>query len=264
MRKTNTEKLSVPCPKLVNILSGTDSQVVRVVNPKDGTFSRFLVIRGNGSAVWKDVKPCPDCVVLDDHFDALGGTFLEMWKYLVKKDTQVIFADAQYDLINEFGKEKLALIHHFTGEDASSIAKRHGNMLVRIAAILSMVRYWERRDNSQTVICEQKDFDTAMWMVRFSIDCSVGLYKSMPKQKDDTGDKNAFKKLKLMSSMPDNFRLDEIKSISGKLGIKDRTLTRWIKEFVLSGYLQKIGHGEYQKTDMASLALLSLSNDQNE
>ena len=81
---------------------------------------------------------------------------------------------------------------------------------------------------------------------RLSIDCSVDLFNSIPKQKGDSGDTIAGTKRKLMVGMPHKFRLDDIKSIAAKLGIKDRTLTRWIKGFVDSGYLDKVGHGEYK------------------
>ena len=263
-RKTHSELLMVETPKVVGVFSGTLSQVPRVVNPFDGTLTRFLTVMGISPVKWKDIKPCESCVNLDEHFEKLSDKWLEMWKFLVAKSVEVKFTDEQYDKINAFGTEKLALIHHFTGELASGIAKRHGNMIVRIAAILTMVRYFERSDTSLEILCEDQDFNTAFWMVLYSIECSLDLYKALPRQKGDNANVVSVKKHALLKGLPEHFIMADIKDLTKGLMLKDRTISRWLKEFVDSGYLDHVGHGEYKKTPMAALALSSLSNTEPE
>lgn len=261
-RKTDSELYSIPIPKLAVILSGTLSQVTNIFKSnEDGLFSRFMLIMGYASAKWVNVKPDETKPALDDYFECLADCYYDIWKFLKGKKIEVKFTNAQWDKLNAFGERYLAITHHFTGEMAGSIAKRHGNMITRMAAILTMVRYYDRKDTADTLICTNTDFDIAMWMIEKSLNWSLELYNKLPQRRSTSVPQN---KLLILSSMPETFELKDIQPVLPKIKTSRRTLSRWMAEFVDGRLLERQGHGVYKKTTMAHMALAHLNQNGNE
>jgi len=257
MRKTGGELYVADTPKLSIILSGTPNQVTRIFKSnEDGMYSRFLIITGNAPIKWKNVKPDPTKQPLDEYFNLQAEEFYNMWQFFKNKHIEVKFSDYQWDQINAFGERHLAVMHNFVDELSGSIAKRHANMLTRIASVLSMIRYYEASQTLSEIICSDTDFNIALWMAEKSLKWSSDLYKTLPGKKTSSV---AEQKSQMFATLPIKFELKEVEILFKH--IKRRTLQRRLKDFVESKLLISVGHGLYKKTDMSQLALSQFNNE---
>jgi hypothetical protein len=255
-RKTKSEFLKADKPKLIAVLSGTNNQVRTLFGSNaNGLLSRFLIVSGSGSFEWKDPRPTTEGVVIEKHFEHFSKEYHRMWQYLMDKEVEIKFSEGQWNKLNRFGEEMLPFCHHFIGETAASLAKRHGNMLTRIAGIFTMIRFYEREDNSAVVYCNDDDFDTALWMVKLSLKNSIELYKALPGEQAEL--KVANDRYELLKQLPGEFKKAGVKKIVEALSIPQRSFDRILHGFVKSGYLSLIRRGHYKKTEMAQVALMA-------
>ncbi|MDB5285426.1 MAG: hypothetical protein JWR05_375 [Mucilaginibacter sp.] len=259
MRKTAGELNIADIPKISMILSGTANQVTKIFkNNEDGMYSRFMIIFGNAPAKWKNVKPDPSKQPLNEYFQTQADEYYKMWQFFKAKHIEVKFSDSQWDRINAFGEKHLAVMHNFIDELSGSIAKRHANMLTRIAATLTMTRYYDLKETVSEKTCSEEDFGIALWMAEQSLKWSLDLYKILPGKRSTAINEQ---KTELFKGLPNEFSYKEAED-RFKL-IKKRTLQRRLNEFVDSGLLKRIEFGKYQKTDMAQLALSHLNQSED-
>lgn len=243
-RKTNYEVLSCKLPKLSMILTGTPSQAVRLLrSASDGLVSRFMVLFSNPAVKWKDVSPSGTS--LDDIFTGLGEKIFNIWEQLKKREIEVTLSQSQWKEINSFGSMQLPKVSEFLGEDAGSIPKRHANMAVRIALVLTVLRIYEEQIESNKVECSDVDFKTALWIMEMSYASAIKLFKSLPDSEKSV--KVGNEKHQFYQSLPENFSFKQIKDRIKELGIADRTANRYLRSLLEAGLLKKIRKGEYQK-----------------
>lgn len=249
-RKTNSELLVAECPKLCVILTGTINQAMNLFpSNSDGLLSRFLVVSGPGSSKWIDVKPIPNSRSLNEHFEKASEEFFIMWEFFKNLTVEVKFTDSQWKKINDFGIEKLAICN-FTSEDAASLAKRHGNMITRIASILTMLNYYQNQLKADEILCNDSDFLTALWLGNRSFEASLKLFQELPGRRDS---RSSSIRIKFFESLPDKFELKLIYALFPKMA--QRTIQRWLKEFVDMGLIIRTKNGQYEKTEVAKLAM---------
>ena len=249
-RKTNSELLVAECPKLCVILTGTINQAMNLFpSNSDGLLSRFLVVSGPGSSKWIDVKPSPNSRSLNEEFEKISEEFLIMWNFFKNVNVEVKFTDNQWKNINDFGIEKLAICH-FTGEDAASLAKRHGNMITRIASIFTMLNFYQNQLKVDEIFCNDIDFNTAMWMVNRSFESSLKLFQELPGRRDS---RISSTRIKFFESLPYKFELKYIYELFPNMA--QRTIQRRLKEFVDLGLIIRTKNGQYEKTEVANLAM---------
>jgi hypothetical protein len=246
-------------PKLSIVITGTLNQVGKILHSNaDGLVSRFLFLMGDPEVKWKTTQPCDECLVQDEQFKELSLEYFEMWKWFKNKDIQIKFSQCQWDAIQEFGKQYLMYTYHFTSESAVSLPKRHALMICRMAAIFTMFRIYDQKLDQAVVYCNDEDFGNALWLVEYSLHCSVKLFKTLPGEKDEA--KVADKKMLFLKTMPMEFTTEETRVLLTKLSISDRTISRWITEFISAGYLDRIKPGLFRKTTMAAMALATMEN----
>ncbi|MDB5133427.1 MAG: hypothetical protein JWP37_30 [Mucilaginibacter sp.] len=258
-RKTEGELLITETPKLVMVLSGTESQIAKIFpSNDDGLFSRFMIVTGNASPKWMDVKPDSTKVSQDNFFETMADKYYEMWKFFIGKDIEVKFTDAQWNQINAFGERNLAMTHHFKGELTGSMAKRHANMIVRLATTLTMFQYFDNKSEIPVAFCKDQFFDIAIWMAEHSLKWSLDLFKKLPEKiKNEV----PLQKLLLLDNLPEFFSLKEVEKLVPGIKLSERTLSRWVNEFVASGYLTRLQHGKYRKMFMAYMAVAEIKNE---
>jgi hypothetical protein len=255
-RKTENELLITETPKLVMVLSGTENQITKIFNSnEDGLYSRFTIITGSSSPKWMNVRPDETNGSQDDFFEKMAELYYEMWKHFKDKEIEVKFTDEQWDRINIFGKKNLGINHNFIGEQTDSIAIRNANTIVRFAAILTVVNEHDNGRSESEVYCDDVDFDTAIWMAGQSLKSSMEIYKKLPAKGKALDGVN---KMLLLKGLPEYFKTGEIPKLVPTVKIHPRTQTRVLSDFVASGYLLKVAHGQYQKTALAYLTLSEL------
>jgi hypothetical protein len=129
------------------------------------------------------------------------------------------------------------------GEYASSIGKRHANMLCRIAAILTAVRHFERKASEEAVFCNGADFETAVWLIDQSAMYSLEVFKMLGGNKTKVNSrKEAF-----LNAMPETFVLSEVGHIYEKLNIKKRSANRYVEQLIKEGLLETVSFAVYRK-----------------
>ncbi len=246
-------------PKLSIVLTGTANQVGKLLHSNaDGLFSRFLVLLGDSELLWKNTQPCSDCPVQDDVFNALADEYFEAWTYFKTKQIEIKFTQVQWDAIQAFGKYYLMNAYHFSGESAVSIPKRHALMICRLATIFTAFRHYEQKSESAEIYCSDVDFGNALWMIEFSLYCGLKLFKSLPGEANES--KVVDTKSKFIQMLPDEFSSDDLKEYYSSLALSERTVSRWIKQFVEAGFLERVKPGHFKKTGMAAVAMASTEN----
>ena len=259
-RKTEGELLISETPKLVMVLSGTENQITKIFNSnEDGLFSRFMIVIGNSSPKWMDVRPDSSKGSHESFFESTADYYHQMWKYFIGKDIEVKFTSDQWDRINLFGETNLAINHHFKGELTGSLAKRHANMITRLAATLTITRLYGGNGIHPKVTCADQDFDIALWMAEHSLNWSLEIYKKLPEKRKDSV---PAVKLSLLRALPEYFVAKEALSLGNSIKIPKRTLHRYLTSFIESGYLARLNFGNYQKTAMAQLALSQIDEQE--
>lgn len=251
MRKHNAEHLEVTSPKMAIVVSGTESQIPKLFHSnQDGLLSRFLIVKGDAPLIWKNVKPCDVCTPLNFEFEKLAKDFYQLYKFYELKNVEVKFTNSQWDKINKIGEQWLMQSNEEAGENATSIAKRHPNMALRIASVFTMVRYYEEKREDLIVYCSDTDFNNANWMMEESYKCSLEVFHSLPGKKKE----NDSRIEEFYNLIPNEFQTKELAPIQEQMKIAERTKSRFLKQLVESGRLTSPKKGFYQKVSMADLA----------
>lgn len=251
MRKSNSEHLDVLNPKMAIVLTGTPSQVPRLFHSnQDGMLSRFMTISGTASIVWKDVQPCETCVPLNMLFEEKAAAFYELYHFFKEKNVEVKFTNEHWNLLNETGARRLEHSNIEGGENATSIAKRHGNMTIRIATVLTMVRYFQNQLTSDIVLCSDQDFQIASWMAEESYQCSIELFKDLPGEKNE-GDERMEE---MFDMLPRHFKPKELAPLYKSLNVSKRTAERMLEKLKKAGRLTSVKKGEYEKVLVADVS----------
>jgi len=244
LRKRKGEHLVISRPKLVIIVSGTPSHIKGLFKGnEDGLFSRFMIVTGNSPLIWEDVRPTPGKRSLDEVFAELGKNFTALFEHFKDKMLEVQFSSYQWDKINSIGEDYMIHSVEEAGDYASSIAKRHANMLCRIAAILTAVRHFESKSTSEVLYCGGADFESALWMVDQSAKNALEVFKQLEgKYKKGNSKKDAFFK-----AMPETFVLSEVANLYAELNIKKRTVNRYVQQLMNEGLLECLAYAVYRK-----------------
>lgn len=190
--KVDERPVRIENPKMSLCLSGIIDQFHKLVpTMDDGLFSRFLIMLVSPQTQWVSQRPRPDGFVAESHFEALGEKALDMWNYLRLSPTQVVFSDAQWDFHDRSWSDELSEILKEGGLDRMSLCTRQGLAHMRIAALLTVIRKWEKyvalgmgQDKSAEIDFQQKhkvmpccdaDFQVAFHIARVLLKHSLAL-----------------------------------------------------------------------------------------
>ena len=259
MRKTNDEHFEVRKPKMALVLTGTPSQTPKLfTSVKDGLFSRFMIVTGDAPIAWKDVDPCEECHPLDGKFEDLSTEFHRIYHYFKDKNVEVKLTEFQWTCLNNMGKIWLSECSEEGGEYAISIAKRHGNMIARVAIVLTLLKYYNRKSADEKVICEDDDYMTAEKLVEHSLQNSLALFKEIPGDEMHGRDELS----EFYDHLPFEFCTKELKPLEKVLDRSARTIGRMLKRLVDMKWLYQVKKGKYRKVDFSGASeVADLSDD---
>ena len=248
MRKTKDEHFVASRPKLSIIVSGTPSQIPKLfTSNSDGLFSRFMIVSGTSPIVWKDVKPTEGSLPLSSQFKALGNNFYLLWKHHCnQKSLNIVFSDYQWGIINNQGDYLQTLCLEEGGENAVSIARRHMNMLTRIASILTATRHYESGSASGELQCNMTDFDIALGLTSYSFQQALVLFNKLPGEVH----KNPKRAMELYQMLPDIvFSINQIKPVVDEMKVGERMIQRYINELKDAGLVIDVSNNRYKKVN---------------
>jgi len=255
-RMTDDGSKSADTPKMGVILAGTSDQYKNLFKENEnGLFSRFLIVYGEGTPKWRDVKPCSDCPSIDHQIELLADRYYDLWTSLNKRKIEVRFSDQQWKEINLLGEEKFNHTYQFTAQETVSLALRHCNMIVRFAAILTVLRAEQDKITKVILYCSDQDFSSTLWLIKKSLACSLNYFKSLPKK---VNSRDGEVKTLFFNHLPQDFITQTYLTIGKTLNISERSISRHIESFVKTGALFKVQKGHYSKTQVGKDAAVTV------
>ena len=250
MRKGNNESLIANSPKLSIFLTGTPSQIKQLFKSNsDGLFSRWTFFTSTSEDLWKDVKPCDDCNPLDEVFEKIGDSYYEMFWHMDARNIEVTFSDTQWNQFNSLGLGWHQIAKDLGGENATSVAKRHVNMIARFAANYTALRAFEHKNESEKIMCNDNDFQNAQWLIELSFKRALALFEDLPGEKTVDGDRLE----DFFVMLPSFFQRRELSPLEKSLNISNSTMSRLLKKLVDTGRLATPKKGVYQKIEVTYL-----------
>lgn len=250
MRKGNLESLSANDPKLSIFITGTPSQLSGLFKSNDdGLFSRFTFFTSYSEDTWVDVKPCDGCHPLDETFDKIGEVYYALYHHMKNKQVEVKFTDAQWDLLNNLGVNWHKDANEAGGENATSIAKRHVNMIARCAANYTALRAFEDKKEAEIIYCNDQDFVNAQWLIELSFFKALDIFRTLPGEHESNSILED-----LMDLLPVSFKRNELAPLEKSMKISDRNMDRHLFTLVHKKKIKRIKKGFYEKVIVAEVA----------
>lgn len=242
-RRTNNEYFEIACPKLSIAITGTPSQVTRLIHSaEDGLFSRFIFYTFSEPPKWKNVFKQTE-INLTDYFDDLAKEVLNINEFLEKNPTKFTLTLAQQASLNSAFEKLLAKTSSFVHENISSSTKRMGLIVYKIAMTLTALRKAESKQFDTQIECTNDDFEIAMYLGQIYLLHAIVIYKELPKKEINNGMENFFKALPNI-----DFSRKEALEIGLALNLKERSIGTFLRNLVDQGFLIKPSvNGVYRK-----------------
>ncbi len=251
MRKLNDENIVVRRPNISLVVTGTESQVPSLIKgTEDGLFSRFLILRGGASDIWKDVSPAVSKNLISQEISKMKSKWYDMFNKGLDMKLEVNFTEEQWEEINSFGKQNLSFTKLQVGAYATSIPKRHSLMIARIAAMFTAARCLGQDESFvNPVVCNGADFQNALFIVKSSFDDSIDLFNWLQDRRSNSDEIDQ----EILEMLPDAFKRADVGSIEKKFSISRRSMDRKLKKWIDGGNLRSTVKGSYKKTSVADV-----------
>jgi hypothetical protein len=246
-RKNNNEYIVLNQPKLAIVLSGTPSQIPKLISSsEDGLFSRFLFYAFKNDIFWQDPSPGADSIIYNDHFDALGESIVRMIDFLEKSPTEIKLTDLQWEAFNQKFENTLSDVTIFTSEEASGIVYRLGVIMFRFCMIFSALRKFENGELTEVIYCSDEDFHNAVKLLETYLQHSILMYNNLPKKDYGMNFRSGDNKRKFFDALPEEFSRKEAVALGPQFNLKERSVDGFLK--IATGVsLSKLSNGLYKK-----------------
>ena len=259
MRKKDNEDIEIEKPFLSLLLSGTPSQITKLVsNVENGFFSRILFYDFPVKNIWKNVfeKKNDD---FESYFDVYGQNlerFLGPFFYDKSSDDSDIVSfrltASQEELFNKWFEEKQAQLTHIYGDEIISSIRRLAVCFFRFAMILSVVRLIDNShedlisySNCKVIECEDIDYKNAEHIINTLLFHTIKIFNQVKGLK-----RNKFSKTKrnlFIDKLPSEFNRSKAMQIASFIGIKEKTAENYVSQFIAQGLIQRVEHNQYKK-----------------
>ena len=198
----------------------------------------------NVRPVWKNVFASQTTNGLDDYFDALGNEFFNLYSSLkAGQDVQFFLTADQQDQFNQcFGQiqEKYMSIQ---GIDYMATIRRLGLIAYRFCMIFSALRIMETGETSSKMICEERDFQASLAMVKVLVKHSSKVFAELPEDVQKPTRLN--RKEKFLNKLPKHFNRQKYLEVAAALSIPHKTAEGYITDFCKSGLLHRESQDNY-------------------
>jgi hypothetical protein len=247
-RRTDREFVDIECPCLSTVLSGTPKQVSSLIpNAENGLFSRFIFYYMNVRPVWKNVFATQTDNGLDDYYEALGNEFYELYKAIMQDEPRQFWLTVdQQEQFNRFFGQIQDKYMNLQGLDYMATVRRLGLIAFRICMICSALRIMESGDTSKKMICEERDFQATLLMIKVLVKHSSKVFCELPQEEQKPTRLN--KKEKFLYALPLNFNRRKYLEIAKAMNIPGKTAEGYIANFLKSGLVHREAHDQYINT----------------
>ena len=147
---------------------------------ESGLYSRFAVCTRPAAVQWESCAPDAGDTDLHRYFRTLSDEMLGMHTLLLKSPTRVSFTPEQWARHTDFFTRVLAGTHAEGRDAALSVIFRHGLLMMRLAAVLTVFRKVEDYPQAAEYVCTDTDFRSAMLVTQTLLEHSLLLSTSLP------------------------------------------------------------------------------------
>lgn len=248
-RRKDKEFVELEKPRLSALLSGTPKQILSLIpDAENGLFSRFIFYYMNVRLVWNDVFAIQD-EALDRQFEDYGRQFFDLYRSLkISYPIRFALSPSQQKEFHAFFEQIQNEYSSVFGIDFVASVRRLGIITFRIAMIMSSLRILEDANFSNVMVCSDDDFFTAKSMVEILLKHTAKVYQMLPENISPNMQcsKNQLKQ-QYYNALPSNFDTQTAISIAQSLDIPQKTAERYLKQWCLSGQMNRVKHGRYKK-----------------
>ena len=244
-RRTDREYVDIESPCLSGMFTGTPKQVSSLIpNAENGLFSRFIFYFMNIQPVWKNVFAITSDNGLDDYFDQLGNDFFSLYQTLVSNpEIQFCFTVEQQEQFNVFFVQIQATYLSLQGLNYMATIRRLGIIAFRFAMILSALRIMEHGDLPERIICEERDFQSTLEIIRVLVKHASKVFSELPEDAPLPKHKN--QKEKFLDALPASFNRQDYLKIVASMSIPDKTAEGYITMFSKKGLIHREKQDHY-------------------
>ena len=134
------------------------------------------------------------------------------------------------------------------GIDYMATIRRLGLIAYRFCMIFSALRIMETGETSSKMICEERDFQNALAMIRVLIKHSSKVFSELPEDTPKT--KRLNRKEKFLSQLPKRFNRQKYLETATNLNIPHKTAEGYITDFCKSGLVHRESQDNYINTSI--------------
>ena len=250
-RRKDREFVELLQPKLSTVLSGTPRQIASLIpDTENGLFSRFIFYYVDFRLEWLNAFPQhKDGDNLDDTFDRIGERILRLYQNLqMNAGIRFTFTTSQKKDFNDYYRKAQLDCYHLFGDDIIASIRRLGLITYRMAMVLSVLRMADELEFPPMLYCHDEDFLAAMTISRVLIHHTVRVYKELSNRElYRPAAERSDRQRQLLDALADEFGTAEAIETAGKLGISQKSVERYLKEWRQSERIERVSHGRYRK-----------------
>ncbi|MDG1919975.1 MAG: DUF3987 domain-containing protein [Flavobacteriaceae bacterium] len=237
MRKTDLEYIIIEEPKFSLSITGTPDQVKGILsNTKNGLASRFMFYSFNAKPEWRRTFTRNISSSKQNQFLKFTQDLCD--KFSSQSEREFNITEEQGEIHFNTFKEILDEKYYSYLGESDSLIKRLGLIIYKIAMVLSAVR-----TDEPIMECEDRDFETAMELTKVYLAHGLNVFEKINNREN----KLPLNEERWMNKLPKEFTSSEAISIAKKLGIKERTVYKKLRDYVDNELLKKVKTGLYRK-----------------
>lgn len=260
-RRKDDEHVNLNCPRLASLLTCTPGQIPQLLSPQqveNGLANRFLFYNLRSKHEWRNVfAQCDEPI--SDQLLKVGQRYLELYHDLEKQShhpLQFVLSVEQQLRFNEYFSGLLLEQIGLYGEQLDAFVKRLGLTTFRLAMVLTVLRCDDHQPKleplSQTLVCAEDDFCTAMTIANCLINHTTHVYANLLPHDDMkslvTGITLSAAEQSLYHALATDFTTQDCKQAATSLGIAWKSAERYIGKFVSTYHIvDRIKNGHYRK-----------------
>ena len=175
----------------------------------------------------------------------------EIGMFLDAHETFVHYTTSQRQRMNARFKKMSEYARLFQGEDQLSVVHRLGNYHFRITMLLTALRKAEEKNEQVKVRVSETDFEIAMMFTLVFAEHIKALASLLPESKARPEFKDNDICAKFFYRLPDTFETTVALELAESMGLKERTVKRYLSNWVRIGLLVRVKNGTYRKVPNA-------------
>ena len=162
-----------------------------------------------------------------------------MISFSSQSSRQFNLTESQGNILDNIFSETLDEKYQLHSGDSSSLVFRLGEITYKIAMVLSGIR-----TDDPLMKCEDRDFETAMTLTKVYLEHGLNMFEKINNREN----KLPLNEERWMNKLPKEFTSAGAISIAKRLGIKERTVYKKLRDYLENGMLKKVKTGLYRKS----------------